>query len=62
METLLRSLPVAHREIIVATYLRRQTTQQAARRLGISPAEAKARLYYAMQDLAARLNRPDAVA
>jgi DNA-directed RNA polymerase specialized sigma24 family protein len=54
MEAVLRDLPARHRAILVATYVRRQTTQQAARRLGITPAEAKARLYYAMQDLAAQ--------
>ena len=51
MESMLRSLPAQHREIIVATYFRRRTTDEAARSLGLAPAVAKARLYEAMRDL-----------
>jgi DNA-directed RNA polymerase specialized sigma24 family protein len=49
----LRNLPTAHREILAATYFRRQTTRQAARQLGITPDDAKLRLYLATRELAA---------
>ena len=48
---MLQSLPAQHREIIIATYFRRQTTPEAADQLGIAPDQAKARLYEAMRDL-----------
>ncbi|GIF25480.1 hypothetical protein Ate02nite_82100 [Paractinoplanes tereljensis] len=51
VELMLRSLPAPHQEIIVATYFGRRTAQQAAEQLGISPVEAKARLYEAMRSL-----------
>src|SRR5690348_5556234 len=52
VEALVRSLPAPHREILVETYFRRSTPQQAARRLGLAPAEAAARLYEAVHQLA----------
>jgi DNA-directed RNA polymerase specialized sigma24 family protein len=61
MDAVVRKLPAAHREILVATYFRRQTVEQVARQLGLTPAEAKFRLYHAMQELAAavRATHPD---
>jgi RNA polymerase sigma-70 factor (ECF subfamily) len=61
MEVMLRNLPAQHREIIVATYLHRRTTCEAARVLGLAPAVAKARLYQAMRDLSLMVatSRPD---
>jgi DNA-directed RNA polymerase specialized sigma24 family protein len=52
MEAIVRNLPTRQREIIVATYFRRWTTREAAEWLGITPAEAKARLYQAVCELA----------
>jgi hypothetical protein len=52
VEALVRTLPAPLREILVETYFRRSTPQQAARRLGLAPAEAAARLYEAMHQLA----------
>jgi DNA-directed RNA polymerase specialized sigma24 family protein len=51
MEMMLRHVPALHREIIVATYFRRQTTREAAWSLGLTPVVAKARLYAAMREL-----------
>ncbi|MET0416712.1 MAG: sigma factor-like helix-turn-helix DNA-binding protein [Actinoplanes sp.] len=51
MEQMLRVLPPQHREIIVATYFRGRTTNEAAQLLGISPTTAKKRLCQAMSDL-----------
>ncbi|XVU28233.1 sigma factor-like helix-turn-helix DNA-binding protein [Actinoplanes sp. CA-054009] len=51
MESLLRDLPEPHREILVATYFRRRTPQEAAEALGLPQAEVKARLYEAMRTL-----------
>jgi RNA polymerase sigma-70 factor (ECF subfamily) len=61
---ILRDLPPAHREILVATYFRRQTTRQAAQQLGITHDDARSRVYHATRQLtsaiaAARQNRPD---
>jgi DNA-directed RNA polymerase specialized sigma24 family protein len=53
LEAILRNLPAAHREILAATYFRRQTTREAARQLGITPDDAKRRLYLATRELAA---------
>ena len=53
IESILRNLPAAHREILAATYFRRQTTREAARQLGITPDDAKRRLYLATRELAA---------
>jgi DNA-directed RNA polymerase specialized sigma24 family protein len=50
-EVMLRSLPAQHREIIIETYFRRQTTPEAAQLLGLAPGAARARLYQAMRDL-----------
>ena len=50
-EIMLQSLPAQHREIIIATYFRRQTTPDAAQQLGLAPGIAEARLYQAMRDL-----------
>lgn len=55
MERMLQCLPVQHQEIIVATYFRGCTTSEAARRLGLPPATAKARLFQAMSDLSLML-------
>jgi DNA-directed RNA polymerase specialized sigma24 family protein len=58
---MLRNLPDHHREIIVATYFQRRTTNEAARLLGLHPARAKVRLYQAMRDLSDMVaaERPD---
>jgi RNA polymerase sigma-70 factor (ECF subfamily) len=58
---MLRNLPDHHREIIVATYFGRRTTNEAARLLGLHPARAKIRLYQAMRDLSDMVaaERPD---
>jgi DNA-directed RNA polymerase specialized sigma24 family protein len=50
-EIMLQSLAAEHREIIIATYFRRQTTPDAAQLLGLAPGIAEARLYQAMRDL-----------
>ena len=60
----MRDLPPAHREILIATFFRRQTTRQAARQLGITHEDARRRVYHATRELtaavvAARRNRPD---
>jgi sigma-70-like protein len=57
IETVIRGLPASHREILVETFFRRRTPQQAARRLGIAPSEARALLYEAVQQLAALTGR-----
>ena len=64
MEALLRGLPPAHREILIVTYFRRQTTRQAAQQLAITHEDARRRVYHATRELAAavlasRLSRPD---
>jgi DNA-directed RNA polymerase specialized sigma24 family protein len=64
IEAILRALPPAHREILVATYFRRQTTRQAARQLNITHEDARRRVYHATRELtaavaAARTSRPD---
>jgi DNA-directed RNA polymerase specialized sigma24 family protein len=64
IEALLRALPPAHREILVATYFRGQTTRQAARQLDITHEDARRRVYHATRELtaavvAARMSRPD---
>jgi DNA-directed RNA polymerase specialized sigma24 family protein len=60
IELMLRNLPAQHREIIVATYFRRRTTREAARRLGLTPPAASARLYQAMASLSHLIAaRPD---
>jgi RNA polymerase sigma-70 factor (ECF subfamily) len=55
MELMLQSLPVQHQQIIVATYFRGHTTDEAAHLLGLPPAMAKARLFQAMSDLSLML-------
>ena len=50
-ELMLGSLPAQHREIIIATYFRRQTTLETARQLGLAPGMVKVRLYEAVRDL-----------
>ncbi|HEU4421262.1 MAG TPA: sigma-70 family RNA polymerase sigma factor [Pilimelia sp.] len=47
----LRSLSPAHREVIVETYLRGSTVEEAARTLGIAPGTVKSRTHYAMRML-----------
>ncbi|MEV6848603.1 sigma factor-like helix-turn-helix DNA-binding protein [Actinoplanes sp. NPDC051411] len=64
IEAILHALPPAHREILVATYFRRQTTRQAAQQLNITDEDARRRVYHATRELtaavvAARLSRPD---
>jgi len=64
IEEILRALPPAHREILIATYFRRQTTRQAARQLDITHEDARRRVYHATRELtaaivAARTVRPD---
>ena len=64
IEEILRDLPAAHREILIATYFRRQTTRQAARQLDITHEDARRLIYQATRELtaavvAARHNRPD---
>jgi DNA-directed RNA polymerase specialized sigma24 family protein len=51
IELMLQTLPAEHRAIIVATYFRRRTIDEAARLLGIPSEAAKARLYQGMRDL-----------
>ncbi|MEV4708132.1 sigma factor-like helix-turn-helix DNA-binding protein [Actinoplanes sp. NPDC049316] len=51
MESMLRSLPAQHREILVATYFQGRTTREAAQLLGLAPDAATARLYQAMRGL-----------
>ena len=50
-QLMLGSLPAQHREIIIATYFRGQTTLETARLLGLAPGTVKVRLYQAMRDL-----------
>ena len=64
LEAILRALSPAHREILVATYFRRQTTRQAARQLDLTHTDARRRVYHATRELtaavaAARMTRPD---
>jgi hypothetical protein len=61
LEAIVHDLPPAHREILVATYFRRQTTRQAAQQLGITHEEGRRRVYHATRHLAAVLHaaRPD---
>jgi RNA polymerase sigma-70 factor (ECF subfamily) len=64
IEEILHALPPAHREILIATFFRRQTTRQAARQLNISHEDARRRVYHATRELtaavtAARASRPD---
>jgi RNA polymerase sigma-70 factor (ECF subfamily) len=58
MQLMLRNLPAQHREIIVATYFHHRTTSEAADRLGLAPATAKARLYEAMRNLSLMVALP----
>ena len=51
MDLMLRSLSAEHREILIATYFQGRTTREAARELGLAPADARARLYQAMRGL-----------
>ncbi|MEV4345183.1 sigma factor-like helix-turn-helix DNA-binding protein [Actinoplanes sp. NPDC049596] len=51
IELMLLDLSAAHREILLATHFAHRTTTEAAERLGLPPAEVKARLYYAMREL-----------
>jgi RNA polymerase sigma-70 factor (ECF subfamily) len=55
MQRMLHSLPIQHQQIIVATYFRGHTTDEAAELLGLPPAMAKARLFQAMSDLSLML-------
>ena len=47
----LRSLSPAHREVIVETYFRGSSIDEAARNLGIAPGTVKSRTHYAMRIL-----------
>jgi RNA polymerase sigma-70 factor (ECF subfamily) len=53
VDLLLQSLPAEQREIIIATFFQRRTTDEAARLLGLAPDAAKALVYQAMCDLTA---------
>jgi RNA polymerase sigma-70 factor (ECF subfamily) len=55
MELLVRDLPAQHREILVTTYFRHRTIDEAATLLGLTPETAKSRLYQALRDLADRV-------
>ncbi len=64
IESILRDLAAPHREILVATYFRRQTTREAAQQLGITHDDARRRIYHATRELTAligahRHSRPD---
>jgi DNA-directed RNA polymerase specialized sigma24 family protein len=64
IEAILRALPRAHREILAATYFRRQTTRRAAQELGLTDEDVRQRVYHATRELtaavvAARRDRPD---
>jgi RNA polymerase sigma-70 factor (ECF subfamily) len=64
LEAILRDLPADHREILVATLFRRQTTRQAAQQLGITHEDVRRRVYHATRELTAvigatRHRRPD---
>lgn len=64
IEAILRDLLPVHREILVATYFRRQTVRQAARQLNLTHEEVRRRVYHATRELssavaAARTSRPD---
>jgi RNA polymerase sigma-70 factor, ECF subfamily len=52
IETVVRRLPTTQREILVETYFLGRSLEEAAQKFGIAPAEAKARLYEAMHQLA----------
>ena len=52
MEQMLLRLSARHREVLVATYFRGRTTNEAAHHLGLPPESVKARLYEAMRELA----------
>jgi RNA polymerase sigma-70 factor (ECF subfamily) len=51
----LRDLSPAHREILVETYLRDRTVNEAAKLLGLPIDTAKSRVYYALRSLRSRL-------
>ncbi|NJC82796.1 sigma-70 family RNA polymerase sigma factor [Planosporangium mesophilum] len=47
----LRSLSAAHREVVVETYFRGRTVQEAAEVLGVPVGTVKSRVYYALRAL-----------
>lgn len=47
----LDDLTPAHREILIETYFRSRTADEAARLLGIPPGTARSRVYYALRSL-----------
>jgi RNA polymerase sigma-70 factor, ECF subfamily len=51
----LASLSAAHREVLVETYYRGASVQEAAVILGIPPGTVKSRAYYALRELRLRL-------
>ncbi|MGZ4603464.1 MAG: sigma-70 family RNA polymerase sigma factor [Kineosporiaceae bacterium] len=51
----LRTLSVAHREILVETYIEGRTVAEAAERLGVPLGTAKSRVFYALAALRAAL-------
>ena len=53
----LRSLSAAHREILVETYLRDRTVNDAAETLGLPLGTAKSRIFYALRALRAALEQ-----
>ncbi len=53
----LRTLSPAHREILVETYLRDRTVNDAAQALGVPVGTAKSRIYYALRALRSALEQ-----
>lgn len=51
----LASLTAAHREVLVETYYRGASVQEAATRLGVPEGTVKSRAYYALHELRLRL-------
>ena len=51
----LASLSAAHREVLVETYYRGASVQEAATRLGVPAGTIKSRAYYALRELRLRL-------
>jgi RNA polymerase sigma-70 factor (ECF subfamily) len=51
----LASLSAAHRDVLVETYYRGASVQEAATTLGVPPGTVKSRAYYALRELRLRL-------
>lgn len=56
----LRELSPSHREILLETYFRERTTQEAAQALGLPAGTVKSRVYYALRELRDRLTEEEA--